>query len=98
VQQVSLEWPESIDNLSGIFTYLLYASSEGVPDSNNSTLIYQGLTPAFTHTNLMPGRTLYYLVYAVDGAGNYSNPAYAQAVPQSGKSAALPFLFLLLWD
>ena len=94
---ISLNWSGFADSGSGIKTYQLYVGTTGFPDRTTGTKIYDGMTTNYTHNGLLPGRTYFYRVYALDQAGNFSNGATAQGTI-AGKRRSLSGLLLLLLD
>jgi hypothetical protein len=93
--RINLAWGGFHDDRSGIRTYMLYVSTTGYPDPGAGTKIYDGLATSFTHYGVLPGRTYYYRLCAVDNAGNVSPGATAMVAPAV---KPVPFLLLLLGD
>lgn len=65
INQIFLSWSGFADQLSGIGKYMLYYGA-------GHTLIYEGNGASFTHRNLDLQANHYYLIQAVDNAGNCS--------------------------
>lgn len=65
INQISLSWSGFADQLSGIGKYRVYYGP-------GHTLIYEGNGASFTHRNLDLQANHYYLIQAVDNAGNCS--------------------------
>jgi PKD repeat protein len=95
LSRINLAWGGFNDDRSGIRTYMLYVSTTGYPDPGTGTKIYDGLATTFTHYGVLPGRTYYYRLCAVDNAGNVSFGATASVAPEV---KSMPFLMLLLGD
>ena len=71
--QISLIWFGFSDATSGIGSYKLVYSTTSTPASCDSGAeIYSGTDTSYTHTNLTNAITYYYLVCALDNAGNVS--------------------------
>ncbi|MBI3606973.1 MAG: fibronectin type III domain-containing protein [Nitrospirae bacterium] len=87
--QVIISW----NPVSGATAYNLYmASVDGVNISNYNALAdgmkHPGVTSPFTHTNLTNGKTYYFVVTAVNAAGESPESTVGTATP-SGASQAL---------
>jgi len=81
--QVRLNWKGFTDALSGIDSYKVVYSTKSAPRSCSSgTAIYTGTDTTYPHTGLTNGTTYYYLVCAIDKAGNMSSGAKVSARPQ----------------
>ena len=81
--QVTLDWTGFADTGSGIGDYKVVFSKLSVPVSCAvGKQIYKGPDATYTHSGLINGKTYYYLVCAIDNAGNKSTGAKAKAKPQ----------------
>jgi hypothetical protein len=94
---VALKWGGYTDALSGIKSYVLFYNPFRSPKRYLDTKVYEGTEPSFTHQNLTPGKDNYYLLYAVDYAGNWSE-GKSFMVTTRPLMRPLPFLSLLLDD
>lgn len=81
-QEVALSWSGFADANSGVATYKAVFSAVGAPASCAvGTTGYQGTDTAWVHKGLINGKTYYYRVCAIDGAGNISTGASASGRP-----------------
>jgi hypothetical protein len=81
--QVSLNWSEFYDILSGISAYtVVFGTTNSPPPCSGGTEIYKGNSTSFVHKGLTNGTMYYYRVCATDVAGNTSTGATATAVPK----------------
>jgi hypothetical protein len=82
--QVRLNWQGFTDALSGIDSYKVVYSTISAPRSCSSgTAIYTGTDTTYPHTGLTNGTTYYYLICAIDKAGNMSSGATTSVRPIS---------------
>ena len=80
--QVALSWTGFQDPGSGVASYrVVGAAAAPAAGCATGTVIYSGAATSFTHSGLTAGKAYYYRVCAVDGAGNVSAGAAAQATP-----------------
>jgi endoglucanase len=85
--QINLSWLAVTPPPNCIVTYNVYSSrlQNFLPDPNN--LIASGVAPNdYSNTGLMPSTTYYYIVRAVDSAGQSGNTIRVHATTQSGGS------------
>ncbi len=81
-QEMALSWSGFADAHSGVASYKAVFSTVRAPASCAvGTTGYQGTDTAWVHAGLINGKTYYYQVCAIDGAGNLSTGASARGRP-----------------
>ena len=78
--QVTLSWSGFSDTVSGVASYKLVGGAT-LPASCGGTPLYAGAATSYTHAGLVNGVPWAYRVCALDGVGNTSAGATAQATP-----------------
>ena len=84
-RQITLNWTNPIDaDFTG--TMIRYRTTSFPTSPTSGTLLCDraaapGSDDAYTHTNLVNGRTYYYAAWAYDGVRNYSTRVTVSAVP-----------------
>ena len=79
--QISLAWSGFVDAGSGVTGYTVVYDTTTTPATcATGTPLYTGAAPSFMHGNLVKTTRYYYRVCAVDGAGNSSAGAGANAM------------------
>jgi hypothetical protein len=88
--QVVLKWSGFADSGSGLASYKLVFNVGMWPATSctTGTVLFSGTGTTFTHSSLTNGTTYYYLVCAIDNAGNTSTGAIASATPHAGDTTA----------
>ena len=77
---VALNWSGFTNATSGLKTYRLYYSLDGLPAASG-TQVYQGTDLSFNHAGLDLKQNHFYRLVAEDQAGNVSPGATAQTIP-----------------